>query len=143
MPRLMQETNRSIPLGGLGDPSTDDLLWSIADSGQGYNPTYSPTTYPSAPINPNPSFDWGNLLTLGVKNIASPILNAQFGGPQPGQFFSTNAKTGQTVAYSLPTSTPAVGSSIAFPGVGTSLSSLFPILLLGGGVIFAFKLFGK
>lgn len=137
MPVLMRETTRDTKsqyvgykgigsLGAFGDESSVD--WG----------TFSmPDSTPSIPS--GGGFNWGDLLTYGVKSIATPILNSQFGGPQPGQYFA-NQKTGQ-VAYNVPQ-----GSSInAFPGVNFSagnIGSFLPWILVIGGGILALKMIG-
>ncbi len=73
-----------------------------------------------------------NLLGLGVKNIATPILNAQFGGPQPGQFISRNAN-GSYTAYALPSG----GSSLSlnpFGGAGSSISGTTWLIIAAAGI---------
>ena len=106
---------------GLGDgfdPSSIDpgsLNISVGDGTNvgyqgGYAPPYAaPDFFNTNPFKINaPSSSGGswtnnlmNLLGFGVKNIAAPILNSQFGGPKPGQFFSTSP-SGATTAYALP-----------------------------------------
>ena len=78
--------------------------------------------------------DWASQastwITTGINSIAVPILNAQFGGPQPGQYYA-NTKTGVT-QYSLPSNSAQVGVT-SFPTMGGGISGT--TLLIGGVVL--------
>lgn len=74
--------------------------------------------------------DWMNMLQFGLQNIAAPILNSQFGGPQAGQYYN-NQKTGVT-AYALPANTVSAGFN-TFPGV--SVGGGWGSLLIPGLVV--------
>ena len=84
---------------------------------------------------------WGDILKTGIKDIATPILNAQFGGPQPGQYFGTGPN-GQRVAYNVPINSASIN---AFPGVNFSsgTSSVLPWILIIGGVLVVGSLFSR
>ena len=154
---LMLRTNRNIPLGSLGDDTTDY-------TGGAYSTVVTPppgtsTTslsldqlFPNLTANPYPNSSssgssWLDLLakslSTGMTTIAAPILNAQFGyGSQPGQVYSTNAKTGQTTIYTVPTGSTSLSMPSA-SGIASSLSSYMPLLIIGGVALLAFKMMGK
>jgi hypothetical protein len=124
---MMRRATRNITLGSLGDGETATIPFPQVSPD--YTP--SPTTYPTYPTSSGSSFDY-NALVTNLTNIAKPILNAQWGGPQPGQYLSYNAKTGQYTNYALPTGQSTNIST--FPGISltsSGLSSWIPIILLG------------
>jgi len=142
-------------LFGLGDISTDVV--DVTDPTGGIS-TFDPSTvYSTIPnvVDPNaltnqewqaavssemqptlaqPSSIVNSILSdisTGINKIAVPILNSQFGGPQPGQYFQTGPN-GQSIAYSLPQGSTAGFTLSSFP---SSLSGMLPILIIGGVVL--------
>lgn len=84
----------------------------------------------------------GSVMSLiggALNNIVAPILKAQYGGPQPGQYFATGPN-GQSTAYALPTG----ATSSAFSSIGmSSFSGMLPLLLVGGGMLLLFSFIGR
>lgn len=132
----MRQTNRG--MGACGDSyiTPDGSYYGVDTSGCG---TSTPAI--SSSDSGVDAGDWLNILNTGISKIAAPILNAQFGGPKPGQYFSINPKTGQQVSYALPTGSSSL--NLTNPFGASSVSSFMPWILIGGGLILAIKLLGK
>lgn len=129
----MRQTNRG--MGACGDSyiTPDGSYYGVDTSGCG--------TSTPAISSDDSGIDWGSILTQGISKIAAPILNSQFGGPKPGQYFSINPKTGQQVSYALPTGSSSL--NLTNPFGASSFSGFMPLILIGGGLILAIKLLGK
>lgn len=85
---------------------------------------------------------WTGLLSGGMKNIATPILNSQFGGPKPGQYFASTPQG--NIAYALPQGSSGgivnpFGSSIGSGGI----SGFLPLLIIGGIGLVVVKMISK
>lgn len=88
---------------------------------------------PSIPSSSSSSINPLTQLANSIANIAGPILKAQFGGPQPGQYFATTPGGG-SVAYALPSGSTSNVFSAGLTSL-TSSSLFLPILLIGGAFL--------
>lgn len=109
-------------------------LNSMIDITPNYTP---PGTYAGVPSS---SVDWAaqaaNWITVGINKIAAPVLNSQFGGPQPGQYMAYNPKTGQYTAYALPSGS----ASAAFSDFTSTSGSTWLVI---GGILLAVLMFSS
>jgi hypothetical protein len=114
------------------------------DGGDYGGETYSPDIPITPPIVAPGSISVSSSSGLGVNwtsilqpitNTGMAILKAQYGGPQPGQYFATSP-TGQSVAYALPQGASSTGFSFTSP-FGTSVGTASPLLIYGGLALLA------
>ncbi len=132
-------------LGDNGDDSSDfytpagsdiDYSGTAVSSGSpdimtGPMPTASELNQPLAPLAPSSTNYGGVLTTLAndAAQVAAPIVKA---ATQQAPYFITNPVTGQSVLYNPNTGTTGAASSFS-----TALSSISPVYLIGGVIVFA------
>ena len=129
-------------LGDISDPNVLDMSGTLWTSQPNQYPTIAGQSTDPGAI--STGYNWSNVWGQGVTSLFG-IASARYGGVQPGQYM----QSGSNIAYRLPTGYQAspganpFGGSIGI-GVGTgSMSSLIPILLLGGVGLFAIKALSK
>lgn len=119
-----------------------DYITGQADSAYSYSPSILNSTVSGPTTVSSSTPGWETQLTNLIPGLASTtekILTTQYSVPQTsaGQFYSSNAATGVTTTYTLPSNSSATTLN-PFSSLG-SAGTLLPLLAIGALALLLFK----